>query len=60
MTEAHRSVELQRVQASRLAEPWPQLLAMAATAGLYAAGALGLEALVISIAALFWLAWPQG
>jgi hypothetical protein len=44
----------------RIADPWPQLLAMAATAGLYASGVLGLEALVVGVAAIFWLAWPQG
>jgi hypothetical protein len=59
VTQADRSVELERFSASRLADPWPQLLAMAATAGLYASGALGLEALVIAIAAVFWLTWPQ-
>lgn len=59
MTQAHRPVELERLSASRIDDPWPQLLAMAATAGLYAGGALGLETLVIGVAALFWLAWPQ-
>jgi len=59
VTQTPRSVELQRLSDSRVAEPWPQLLAMAATAGLYAGGVLGFEALVVGVAALWWLAWPQ-
>jgi hypothetical protein len=59
MTQAPRSVELQRLP-TRSADPWPQLLAIAAAAGLYASGALGLEALIVGVAALSWLTWPQG
>ena len=60
MTQAPRTVELETLPRGRIADPWPQLLAMAATAGLYASGVLGLEALVVGVAAIFWLAWPQG
>jgi len=60
VTQAPPSVELERLPESRIADPWPQLLAMAAAAGLYAGGVLGFDALVIGVAALFWLAWPQG